>query len=157
MARKITLSIPDRLHEKITQWRSSFNFSQLFQEALIEAIEKKERFKNRFKEELDMPLVIQRLKNEKLKWGKKYFEIGKTEALGWVKTAQYETLVYVTAIERCHDIIFDPKMSHYFQQIYQSAGLVPFPTTGLLDQDKKLIDGWYAGFFEFWNQVKDKI
>lgn len=161
MAQKITLSIPDMLHEKVTQWRSSFNFSKLFQEALTEAIEKKENFQKRFSQEMDMSTVIQRLKEEKLKWGKKYFELGKIEALGWARTARYETLLYVTAFERYYDIVFDPKMTHYFQQIYESAGLTHFselaPNSGLLDHDKKFIDGWYNGVLEFWNQVKDKI
>lgn len=161
MARKVTLSIPDMLHEKLTEWRSSFNFSQIFQEALTEAIEKKENIQKRLSEELDMSDVIQRLKKEKNRWGKKYFDIGKKEAFGWAKTARYEALLYVTRIEKYYDIIFDPKMNTYFKEIYQSCGLVPYPETGagadLLDHDKKFIDGWFDGINEFWNQVKDKI
>ena len=44
MTQKITLSIPDRLHEKLNEWRSSFNLSKMFQDALSDAIKKKEAF-----------------------------------------------------------------------------------------------------------------
>ena len=167
MAQKITLSIPDMLHEKLSEWRSSFNFSKLFQEALTEAIEKKENFQKRFSQEMDMSHVIQRLKEEKLNWGRKYFDLGKKEAMGWVKTARYETLLYVTAFEKYYDILFDPKMNTYFKQIYETAGLNPYSAlpageTGagkqvLLDHDKQFIEGWFNGVLEFWNQVKDKL
>ncbi len=149
------------LHEKLSEWRSSFNFSKLFQEALTEAIEKKENFQKRLSSDIDMSDIIKRLRNEKTKWGKKYFELGKTEAIGWAKNAHYETLLYVTRMEKYYDIIFDPKMNTYFKKIYESSGLIPYPATGtnidLSDHDKKFIDGWYNGLFEFWNQVKDKI
>lgn len=161
MAQKITLSIPDMLHEKLSQWRSSFNFSKLFQEALTEAIERKETFQKRFSQEIDMSDIIKRLKDEKINWGKRHYELGKKEALRWAKTAHYETLVYVTKIERYYDIVCDPKMKEYFQQIYQSTDLLPHPEIGigtqLYDHDKKFIDGWFSGLSEFWNQVKDKI
>ncbi|MCG8642417.1 MAG: hypothetical protein MI862_22010 [Desulfobacterales bacterium] len=161
MTQKITLSIPDMLHERLTEWRSSFNFSKLFQDALTEAIEKKENFQNRLSNDMDMGEIIKRLRREKLTWGKKHFEIGKKEALGWARTAKYEALLYVTSFERYYDIIFDPQMIHYFKQAYQTAGLVPYPEAGpaeqLPDHDKKFIDGWFNGLHEFWDQVKDKI
>lgn len=161
MTRKITLSIPDMLHEKLSEWRSSFNFSKIFQDALTEAIEKKENLQKRISDELDMTDIINRLRQEKNRWGKKYFDIGKHEALGWAKTARYEALLYVTRIEKIYDIIFDPQMNTYFKEIYRTCGLIPYPDTGsgieLLDHDKKFIDGWFDGIDEFWNQVKDKI
>ena len=161
MAQKITLSIPDMLHEKLSEWRSSFNFSKLFQEALTEAIEKKENLQKRFSQDMDMSDIIYRLKMEKKKWEKKYFDIGKREALGWAKTARYEALLYVTRLEKYYDILSDPEMKHYFKGLYQKSGLVPYPACtdvgSLEDHDKKLIDGWFNGVNEFWNQVKDKI
>lgn len=161
MTQKITLSIPDMLHEKLTKWRSSFNFSKLFQEALTEAIEKKESFQKKLSQDMDMSDIITRLKQEKQKWENKYFDIGKKEALGWARTARYEALLYVTRIEKYYDILFDPRMNNYFKSIYQSAGLMPYPAgldkSALQEHDKKLVDGWFNGIYEFWNQVKDKI
>ena len=60
MAQKITLSIPDMLHEKLTQWRSSFNFSKLFQEALTEAIQKKRPYRSGFQ----MSLICLKLSSD---------------------------------------------------------------------------------------------
>ena len=48
MAQKITLSIPDLLHEKLKEWRASFNLSKMFQEVVTDAILKKEEFQKRF-------------------------------------------------------------------------------------------------------------
>jgi hypothetical protein len=161
MTYKITLSIPDMLHEKLTEWRESFNFSKLFQEALTEAIEKKESFQQRISKEIDMSEVIARLRKEKMKWGNKYFEMGKKEALGWAKTARYETLLYVTRIEEYCDLLSDPAMQQYFKKAYQSMNLIPFPEqipeNDLTDHDKQFLDGWFSGVSEFWTLVKDKI
>ena len=44
MTQKVTLSIPDMLHEKLNKWRESFNLSKMFQDALLDAIQKKEEF-----------------------------------------------------------------------------------------------------------------
>ena len=44
MTKKITISVPDELHEKMEKWKGSFNFSKIFQSAISIEIEKKERF-----------------------------------------------------------------------------------------------------------------
>lgn len=45
MARKVTVSIPDLLYEKMERWRRSFNLSKMFQDAVAEAIQKKRTFR----------------------------------------------------------------------------------------------------------------
>ena len=35
MAKKVTISIPDMLHEKLENWRESFNLSKMFQDAVM--------------------------------------------------------------------------------------------------------------------------
>ena len=74
MAQKITLSIPDLLHEKLKEWRASFNLSKMFQEVVTDAILKKEEFQKRFSKDYNMSEIIKRLKQEKLIW-----EIGPCE------------------------------------------------------------------------------
>ena len=157
MAQKITLSIPDLLHEKLKEWRNSFNFSKMFQEALTEAIQKKEDFQKRFSEDFDMPDIIKRLKQEKLIWEKKYYQLGKEEALRWAKTAHYEDLLYVVQFDGTYKIISDSKMNGYFEQIYQSTQLSTYSKSESVDHEQMFIDGWFKGVFEFWNQVKEKI
>ncbi|NOX32554.1 MAG: hypothetical protein GXP56_02285 [Deltaproteobacteria bacterium] len=157
MAQKITLSIPDLLHEKLKEWRTSFNFSKMFQEALTEAIQKKEEFQKRFSEEFDMPEIINRLKREKLLWEKQYYKKGKVEGLRWAKTAHYKDLLYVVQFDGTYQIISDPKMNEYFEQIYLSTDLIKYSNASAVDHEQMFIDGWFKGVLEFWNQVREKI
>lgn len=157
MAQKITLSIPDILHEKLKKWRTSFNFSKMFQDTLTEAIQKKEAFRKRFSEDFDMSEIIKRLKHEKLIWEKKYYEIGKAEGLQWAKTAHYEDLLYVSQFDTTYRLISDLKMNQYFEQIYQSTDFVKYSNSDSLNHKQIFTNGWFKGVLEFWNQIEEKI
>jgi len=135
MAQKITLSVPDLLHEKLKEWRTSFNLSKMFQEALTEAIQKKEEFRKRFTEDFDMPEIITRLRREKLLWEKKYYTFGKNEGLKWAKIAHYSELLYVIQITDTYKLISHPSLNDYFEQIYQSTDLVNYSKSGSVDHE----------------------
>ena len=163
MAQKITLSIPDLLHEKLTEWRSSFNFSKIFQEALTEAIQKKEELQRRFSEELDMPDIIRRLQAEKLAWENKYYRSGKAEGLRWSRSAPYEALVHVVHIkdtydsENTYDLTRHKDYQPYFRQIYETHELGRYTAETGADHEQKFMDGWLDGVLTFWNEVKEQI
>ena len=157
MTQKITLSIPDLLHEKLKEWRTSFNLSKMFQEAVTEAIYKKEEFQKRFSKDFDMPEIIKRLKHEKQIWEKKYYKLGKAEGLRWAKTTHYEDLLYVSQFNDTYQLISDPKMNQYFEQAYQSTDLVNYSNSGSVDHEQMFIDGWFKGVLEFWDQIKEKL
>jgi len=129
----------------------------MFQEAVTEAIQKKEEFQKRFSEEFDMPQIIKRLKYEKMIWEKKYYKIGKVQGLKWAKTVHYEDLLYVLQFDAAYKIILDPKMNEYFEQIYKSTDLVKYAKASSLDHEQMFLEGWFKGVLEFWNQVKEKL
>lgn len=155
MAQKITLSVPDLLHEKLKEWRDSFNLSKMFQEALTEAIQKKEEFQKRFSKEYNMSEIIKRLKQEKLIWEKQYYKLGKEEGLRWARTAHYEELLYVLEQNDTYSLISSSKMSDYFDKLYQTHELEKL--SGSVDHEQMFIDGWSDGIVEFWNHVKEKL
>jgi hypothetical protein len=157
MTQKITLSIPDLLHEKLEEWRTSFNFSKMFQEAVTDAIRRKEDFQKRFSEEFDVSDIIKRLRQEKLNWEKQYYKKGKTEGLRWAKTAHFKNLLYVLQFEGTYQLISDPKMNQYFEKIYKSTDLAAYSKSESVDHERMFMDGWFKGVVEFWNQVKEKI
>lgn len=157
MTQKITLSIPDLLHEKLKEWRTSFNFSKMFQEALTDAIRRKEEFQKRFSEDFDMSEIINRLKQEKLAWEKQYVKKGHAEGFKWAKTAHYEDLLYVLEFDGTYQLISDPRMSVYFDEIYQSINFEKYSNASLVDQEQMFMDGWFKGVMDFWNQIKGKI
>lgn len=157
MAQKITLSIPDMLHEKLTEWRSSFNFSKMFQEALTEAIQKKEELQQRFSEEFDMPDIIKRLRQEKQAWENKYYAAGKRQGLKWARAAHYEDLLYVLHLEDTYDLIDHERFREYFQAIYHRHHLGQFSLEGGVDHERRFVEGWFKGVQTFWNEVKEQI
>ncbi len=157
MAQKVTLSIPDLLHEKLNEWRDSFNLSKMFQEAVTEAIQKKEEFKKRFSEDMDMPEIIKRLKQEKLLWEKKFFRSGKSEGMLWARSAHFEDLMYVLNLEDTYQLIKEPAYKNYFENIYRTNDLGRYAVEGGFDHERQFVDGWFLGVKEFWNQVKEQI
>lgn len=157
MAQKITLSIPDMLHEKLTEWRSSFNFSKIFQEALTEAIHKKEELQKRFSEEFDMPDIVKRLRQEKLAWEKRYYKKGKTQGMSWAKSAHYEDLLYVLNYKDTYELIGHAEYKAYFQDIYQANDLGKYAREGGVEHERKFMDGWFDGVRSFWNEVRDQL
>ncbi|WDP88697.1 MAG: hypothetical protein HUN04_02670 [Desulfobacter sp.] len=157
MAQKITLSIPDMLHEKLTEWRSSFNFSKMFQEALTEAIQKKEELQKRFSEELDMPDIVKRLRQEKLDWENRFYRSGKKQGLKWAKSAHYQDLLYVLHCEDTYELLNHEDYQSYFNGIYKANGLGSYTSQEGVDHEKKFIDGWFDGVTSFWNEVRNQL
>ena len=161
MAYKVTLSIPDMLYKKMEHWRESFNLSKMFQEALSEAIQKKEEFKKRFSEEFDMPEIIKRLQQEKSLWEKKYYKKGKLQGLKWAKSASYEDLLYVLTLTDAYQLVqnerSDGRLTDYFEKIYESSGLCDYTNLGNLDHEQVFLEGWLSGVQEFWDLIKEKL
>ena len=157
MAQKITLSIPDMLHEKLTEWRSSFNFSKMFQDTLTDAIQKKEELQKRFSEEFDMPDIVKRLRQEKQTWEKQFFKSGKQQGVKWARSAHYEDLLYVLNYKDTYELIGHPRFKAYFQRIYETHELGQYAVDGLVEHERKFMDGWFQGVNEFWNEVKEQL
>ncbi len=157
MTHKITLSIPDMLHEKLKEWRDSFNLSKMFQEAVTEAIQKKELFHKRFAEDFDMPEIVRRLKQEKMIWEKQFYKSGKKEGLKWARSAHYEDLLYVINFTHTYELTHDSEFTAYFEQVHETHELGKYASDGAVDHELMFMDGWFYGVNEFWNQVKEQI
>lgn len=157
MAQKITLSIPDMLHEKLKEWRDSFNLSKMFQEALTDAIHKKEEFQKRFSEDFDMPEIIKRLKEEKLAWVRQFYRTGKKEGLKWARSAHFEELMYVLHNKGTYTIVEESGFKAYFDTVFTACKIDQYPMENTDDNRKMFMDGWFCGVNEFWNQVKEEL
>jgi len=170
MTKKITISIPDELHEKMDQWREAFNFSKIFQDTISEAIKKKENFKKRLKEVTTMEQVIERLKKERNEADKSYSEKGKEDGLEWAKVASYEELLYAIKWEPMNEqpglIGYDPTrdevLGDYFGDIMEdneSMGFVEKTYGNFLPNSffAAWEEGWVEGIKEFWGEIKDKL
>ena len=157
MAQKVTLSIPDMLHEKLSKWRESFNLSKMFQDALAEAIQKKEEFHKRVIQDFDMSEIIARLKKEKFESEKNYLEMGINKGLEWAKRAHYEDLVYAVGFKNSYNILEDSKFNYYFNEIFNSDHLIKFSKENFNQHTKKFVDGWCKGVSDFYNEIVEKL
>ncbi|MCF8091190.1 MAG: hypothetical protein K9K40_01875 [Desulfotignum sp.] len=157
MAQKITLSIPDMLHERLKEWRDSFNFSKMFQDAVTDAIQKKEEFQKRFSQEFDMSEVVKRLQKEKQAWVRQFYRLGRKEGEKWGKSAHFEDLLYVLHIPDTYELVQDSRLKDYFDNTMGKYGVDRFTIGGSADHKKMFLDGWINGVKEFWNQVKESL
>jgi hypothetical protein len=91
-----------------------------------------------------------------------YFEIGKKDALEWLKTAHYKDILYALKWEPSKKPEEDETLGEYFAQklkkIYQ-LGLAE-----IRSQKSKVnqivyryIAGWQEGVQEFWETVRDEV
>ena len=162
MARKVTISVPDELYEKMSQWRDSVNFSKIFQNAVSKMIAGKEEFQEKLKEEFDFSAIVERLRREKTESENNFFEKGKKDALEWLKTAHYRDILYALKWEPGTRPEADETLGEFFalkfKKIYQT-GLAEMRSRG--EKVNRIIDryiaGWKEGVAEFWNQVRDDV
>nr|WP_321404194.1 hypothetical protein [uncultured Desulfobacter sp.] len=161
MTQKITLSIPDRLHEKLNEWRSSFNLSKMFQDALSDAIEKKEAFSKKLSEEFDMTQIINRLQQEKEQWLKTFYNAGRNRGFGWAQGAHYQDLLYVLDYDDTYnceqEIVRHNRFKAYFEDLYNAHELTRYTNQGAVDHEKTFLQGWFDGVNAFWNEVREHI
>ena len=162
MAKKITISVPDDLYEKMTEWKSSLNFSRVFQNAIAGMIQKKETLTSNLRKEIDLSSIVDRLKKEKIELEFNISEWGKKDALEWCKTAHFGELKYALALSPNINPDRDEELGDYFSHMFKKYQK-RITATGKKAQDalsdfsEKYLNGWKEGVELFWNEVKDKL
>ena len=157
MAKKVTVSIPDMLHEKMEKWRESINLSKMFQDAVAEAIQKKEDFQKRIREDLDLHEIIERLRSEKARSEGNYFDLGKRDGLMWARLAHYDDLIYALAWDDFGNAVKDNVLGYYFQEMIKNNTLLESRVDGEGVSFLVYIKGWKNGVEQFWSEVREKI
>lgn len=157
MAKKVTVSIPDMLHEKMEQWRESFNLSKMFQDAVTEAIQKKEDLQKRIREDLNQHQIIERLRKEKQESEGNYFETGKNEGVQWARTAHYDDLMYALNWKGHQNAEKDRVLGSYFTERLAGSRMMSVTEEGNNEYFSAYLDGWKNGVEHFWQEIRDKI
>ncbi len=162
MAKKITISVPDELYEKMKAWKTSLNFSRVFQNAVSGMILKKETLTSRIRNEIDLSSVVARLKKEKIEYEFNITEWGRKDGLEWCKTAHYHELQYALTWTPPPNPDRDDELGDYFSDRFEKYRK-RITTTGQKAQDwlnvfsERYIKGWKEGVELFWGEVKDKL
>ena len=157
MARKITLTVPDGIYLKIERWRSAFNLSRVFQEAIEEAIERKEEFQKRLAQDVSLADVVRRLRREKLNYERKVFRRAEEEGRIWAAHAHYEDLVAVA--DTTPEEIADSRTvrSHLADTIARISVDCRRAFRSYDAFRQAVYSGWHAGVRAFWETVEDQL
>lgn len=157
MAKRVTVSIPDMLHEKMEKWRTSFNLSKMFQDAVAEAIQKKEDFQRRLREDMEMGEIVERLKKEKAHFEGNWHDKGSEDGLLWARSARYEDLVYALRRDPTADICHDDVLGEYFTETVKKNKMLESSDGSVKETLSVYLDGWQKSVEEFWAAVRDKL
>ncbi|WP_136808095.1 hypothetical protein [Desulfosediminicola flagellatus] len=157
MAKKVTVSIPDMLHEKMEEWRESFNLSKMFQDAVTEAIQRKEDLQKRIREDLDLNQIVDRLRQEKMQSEGNYYDSGKSDGVVWAKTAHYEDLMYALGWSDFDKVVEDEVFGDYFSLKKARNALMAVTPDGINEYFRVYLEGWKNGVEQFWQEVQDKL
>jgi hypothetical protein len=157
MTKKVTVSIPDLLHEKMEKWRRSFNLSRMLQDAIMEAIQRKEDFQKRIQEDLDLFEIIDRLKREKERSEGNYFDTGRHDGMAWAKTAHYDDIQYALSWEDLDGAARDKVLGEYFAERINMIKRMDIRLEGIDEYVSLYLKGWKKGLDEFWEEVKQKL
>lgn len=157
MAKKITLTVNESLSKKIDEWRSSFNLSRLFQDAVTEAIKKKEEFHRMLSGKDNLPQIVERLKAEKRGWLIKARAAGEKDGSAWAGSAHYEDLTAEVAAAS-EDCATPTDAERHSSEAWERR-LGP---TGIDEGERNAArkayrDGWREGVRGFWDLVKDQL
>ena len=161
MSKKITVSVPDDLHLKMTEWRESFNFSKIFQKAVSTMIQRKEEFQKRLRSNIDMAAIAERLRREKLASQNESSELGKKEGVKWARSAHYKELQYALRWLPEENPQRNEVMGDYFTDLFAtSLALQRSVPEGDMESSEivlTFLSGWKEGIEAFWNEIKDKL
>ncbi len=153
MAKKITLTVNENLSKQIDAWRSSFNLSRLFQDAVSEAIRHKEEFQRMLSGSADIPRIVERLKQEKRGLLEKATAEGKADGGAWAGRAHYRELIAIVGSIAGATEAEDRATTAW--EIRQGlTGMEGGPREEALTAYR---EGWKTGVIGLWDLIKDQL
>lgn len=153
MAKKITLTVNEYLFAQIGRWRSSFNLSRLFQDAVSEAIKAKEEFQRLLSGNPDIPRIVERLKAEKRGSLDKAAAEGQADGAAWAAGAHYDELVAAVGSEPVAVAAGAEAMAAWAGR----RGLDGLSGAPRAEAEAAYRGGWKAGLQGFWDLVKEEL
>ena len=86
---RISISIPDKLMERLEPIKDNINISRLCREALEQRLKAFERAARRDGDVLDLDSLVLRLREEKDASGVQFEDVGRQNAVAWLNTVSY--------------------------------------------------------------------
>lgn len=179
MSKIISISIPEKLHERLQNLKDKINVSKLCQAAISKEVKKIEDFQKRIHKSPKTEKIIARLSKEKNESEGLVYERGKKDGEQWAKIAHYDDLYGAVCREEDEDIISSSPMTDLELEIIdylfdkhkiESKGSgelieeylnqvlpVRVHTHNFYIYTLSYRRGWYQGILDFWNEIKNKI
>jgi hypothetical protein len=162
MSKRISISIPDELQEKMEKWKDSFNYSGICQDAIRQKIQRKEDFQRRLTgEPEEMEQIVERLKKEKAETEQNYFDDGKVQGLKWAKSSHYENIMVALKWDSLDTAMMAMSVheSEWDDFLETHVGSVAYghPVKFMEDMPLQWKNGFLEGIREFWDEVKSRL
>ena len=171
MVKRINVTISDELAARVEPWVDSLSPSRLYQTALEDWVTKKEALAERVKGGgADMPAIVERLRQQKAKAERDFYDEGQEEGAAWARAADYQELIRAAAfvpfsrskhkqgLDR--SVLSDDRMlGETFRTIFdKSPDFWKADARGLLSYDAEtFVKGWLDAVRAFWEEVAPKI
>jgi hypothetical protein len=156
-SKNVTVTVPEELSEKMEKWKDAFNYSRIFQEAVSEAIQRKEDFQKRIKEDPDMEQIIERLKEEKTESEKGMSAKVKELGSEWAKCIHYDVLRFIVKNPESSkpvQIVMNEPDSPHMEWLKEELTRYRYRID---DLDENFWVTFTEGVQEFWDEIKDKL
>jgi len=178
MSKIISISLPDKLHERLQKLKDKINVSKLCQDVILKEVKKIEDFRKRIHKSAKTEKIIERLSQEKSESDELVYERGRKDGEQWAKTAHYDDLYNAVCKEEDEHIInngpvedLEPEILDY---LFEKHKITPERSGEIDDYLGKVLPvkvhshnwysytisyrrGWYEAILDFWNEIKGKI
>ena len=152
MVQRISIALPDGLHDRLQAVKDSINVSGVCQGALQARVEHEER-KREQPEDPTVKQAIERLRAEKADYGKKYREQGKEAGREDAKSLEYADLVAIANVLREHHTDTDIRDLRFdYNDWLEEPVRQGHEHDAGFDEDEYM-DGWLEGVLEFFEKV----
>jgi post-segregation antitoxin (ccd killing protein) len=147
-AKKVTITIPDDLAERLEPWRDRMNISKVCSRAISQEVKDLEGT-SQWSDEYGF--VVERLRFEKAggNWRdyRTGYERGLDHALELAGLAEFEWVAELPACESDPDALLPEAETR----------LARLVTDGRVTDEASYRKGWIAGMVEVWDEVKDRL
>lgn len=162
MTKKVTISVPDELHERMEKVRDSVNFSKVCQMALADKVSQVEHVEKILKGDADkMEQAIERLRREKQELESYWTKQGEKDGLFWAKDASYGELKHVVRFKEESEYQHDPALIDRSDEIFVDWLEAYIETQAEDLNDEDVWESWNLGFQDgvqaFWDKVKKEL
>ena len=155
---RVLLNVPDIIYERMEKYKHSFDYSKVFQNAVEEVLDRREKFILSLSIDVDMETIANRyLEEEKNDHTEKEIQ-GNRDAVNWIKNASRKEIDRALKIIEVYGggnitaIFNDPILGDYFEMMCKK-----YSFKEASDEMMNWVTGWWDGFQNAWSEIEEII